>query len=100
MDKKIVRKNDVSIAVVYSDEIIITDAQSALDLIMTIQHYDNYHRIAINKQAILEDFFVLSTGIAGEILQKLVNYRKKIAIIGDFSVYTRRTFQSLCKPPE
>jgi len=32
MDKKIVRKNDVSIAVVYSDEIFVTDAQSGKPL--------------------------------------------------------------------
>ena len=93
MDRKIVQINEVSIAIVYSNEPIIVDAQSMLDFLMTIQHYDNCHRIALNKQAILEDFFILSTGIAGEILQKLVNYRKKLAIIGDFSVYTSKPLQ-------
>ena len=33
---------------------------------------------------------MLSTGIAGEILQKLCNYRVKIAIFGDFSHYTSK----------
>ena len=31
------------------------------------------------------EFFRLSTGIAGEIMQKLVNYRLRLAVIGDIS---------------
>ena len=90
MNKKIIQSNGVSIAIVYSDGLIITDTQSALNLIADIQYYDDCDRIIINKQAIIEDFFKLSTGIAGDILQKFVNYSKKIAIIGDFSIYTSK----------
>jgi len=90
MDKRIVQINEIAIAVVSSNEPIITDAQSALDLMMTIKYYDNTIRIAINKQAIAEDFFNLGTGVAGEILQKFSNYQMKIAIFGDFSVYTSK----------
>ncbi|RFZ78862.1 DUF4180 domain-containing protein [Lacrimispora amygdalina] len=43
-----------------------------------------------NSQAITEDFFRLSTCLAGEILQKYVNYGVKMAVIGDFSVYTSK----------
>src|SRR5580704_16797272 len=32
-----------------------------------------------------EDFFRLSTRVAGEILQKFVNYRMRVAIAGDIS---------------
>ena len=31
------------------------------------------------------EFFRLSTGIAGEIAQKLVNYRLRLAVVGDIS---------------
>jgi hypothetical protein len=34
------------------------------------------------------EFFELRTGLAGEMLQKFVNYRKRLAILGDFSAYT------------
>ena len=34
--------------------------------------------------------FVLSTRIAGEILQKFINYQFKFAIVGDFSGYTSK----------
>lgn len=37
-----------------------------------------------------DDFFILSTGIAGEILQKFINYHLKIAIVGDYSRYTSK----------
>lgn len=33
---------------------------------------------------------MLSTGIAGEILQKFVNYQCKLAIFGDYSGYTSK----------
>ena len=88
MNQKIIASKGVNILVIHSNESIITDSQSALDLLATV-HYDHEcSRIAINKEAITEDFFQLSTGVAGEILQKVVNYRKKLAIIGDFSVYS------------
>jgi hypothetical protein len=90
MEKKTIQSNGIMIAVIHSDEIIIADVQSALDFIMTIQYCDDCHRIAINKEAIAQDFFRLSSGIAGEILQKFSNYRKKLAIIGDFSIYTSK----------
>jgi hypothetical protein len=73
-----------------SDGLLITDAQSALDLMATVKYETGCDCIAISKSAIAEDFFVLSTGIAGEILQKFVNYRVKLAIIGDFSRYTSK----------
>jgi uncharacterized protein DUF4180 len=32
-------------------------------------------------------FFTLSTGLAGELVQKFVNYRQRLAIVGDISGY-------------
>lgn len=84
----IVEKNGV--ARIQSDEILITDAQSALDLMATVRYEASCDRIAIHKSAVKEDFFVLSTGIAGEILQKFVTYQVKLAIIGDYSGYTSK----------
>ena len=47
-------------------------------------------RIALNKKAIAEEFFILSTGLAGEILQKFINYGIKFAVYGDFTRYTSK----------
>ncbi len=90
MKAEVIRKNNVEAAVVASDEVLITDAQSALDLIMTIKYETGCTNIAMNKEAIVEDFFILSTCLAGEILQKFVNYGVRFAIYGDFSKYTSK----------
>ena len=87
--EKIIEK-DVNLALVTSDTKIITDVQSALDLIMSVKYEANTNKIVIDKKAITEDFFILSTGLAGEILQKFINYDVKIAIYGDYSKYTSK----------
>ena len=46
--------------------------------------------IVVDKRLIVEDFFVLSTGLAGEVLQKYTNYGGRIAIYGDYSRYTSK----------
>ncbi|MCI8640801.1 MAG: DUF4180 domain-containing protein [Clostridia bacterium] len=86
METKII--NDI--VIVKSKEIIIKDVQSAIDFIMTINYETNCKKIALNKEAITEDFFILSKGLAGEILQKFVNYQTKFAIYGDYSKYTSK----------
>jgi hypothetical protein len=44
--------------------------------------------IALNKVALIEDFFKLSTCLAREILQKFTNYNTKLSIIGDSTCYS------------
>lgn len=85
---KIKKINDI--AIVNSDEVIMTDVQTAMDLIMSVKYETGCSKIALNKEAITEDFFILSKGIAGEILQKFINYRVKFAVYGDFSKYTSK----------
>ena len=83
-------KNGKTVAVVTGQEIMITDAQSALDMIMTAKYETGTNLLAIAKEAIAEDFFILSRGLAGDVLQKFINYHAKIAIYGDFSKYTSK----------
>lgn len=90
MNIKYVNQNGVEIAVIETDEIIVTDVQSALDLIATVRYGTDCNRIAISKSTVVDGFFVLSTGIAGEILQKFVNYYCKLAIFGDYSHHTSK----------
>lgn len=78
------------IALISADSPVITDAQSALEVAMTVRFEGNVSKIALPKGALCEEFFVLSTGIAGEILQKWINYHIKAAIYGDFSRYTSK----------
>ena len=86
METKVIK----DIVVVNSNELIIKDVQSAIDFIMTIKYETNCNKIALNKSAVVEDFFILSKGLAGEILQKFINYQTKFAIYGDYSMYTSK----------
>lgn len=90
MKTEVINRNNIEIAVVSSEELLITDVQSALDLIMTVKYETGCTNIVINKEAIVNDFFVLSSCLAGEILQKFINYGIRFAIYGDFSKYTSK----------
>lgn len=85
-----IEANGVTCAVVQNDAPVITDAQSALELLMAAKYDLGTKNIVIGKQLIAEEFFILSSGLAGEILQKYVNYGGRIAIYGDFSHYTSK----------
>ncbi|MCI6922288.1 MAG: DUF4180 domain-containing protein [Oscillospiraceae bacterium] len=85
-----IEKNGIVCAVVNSDKLVITDAQTALDVLMSAKYDVGTKNIVIDKKLIVEDFFVLSKGLAGEILQKYVNYGGRIAIYGDYSHYTSK----------
>lgn len=78
------------IAIAKSAEVTIKDVTSAVDFVMDIKSRTNCRKIALNKEAVVEDFFILSSGLAGEILQKFVNYGIKFAIYGDYSKYTSK----------
>ena len=85
-----IERNGTICGVVDSEIKVITDSQSALDLLMTAKYDAETKNIVINKKLIAEDFFILSTGLAGEILQKFINYGGRVAIYGDFSRYTSK----------
>ena len=89
-----INENNTEIAVVSSCEILITDVQSALDFMATVRYDTECDRMILNKSAICEDFFHLSTKLAGEILQKFINYNVKMAIVGDFSVYASNSLKA------
>ncbi|MEK8126706.1 DUF4180 domain-containing protein [Paenibacillus filicis] len=81
------------IAVVTGSEVLIEDVQTALDLMASVQYETGCHRIVLNKSLLSESFFDLKTRLAGEILQKFINYHVKIAIIGDFSGYASKSLR-------
>jgi hypothetical protein len=49
--------------------------------------------LIVRKENIIHDFFDLSTGIAGAILQKFSNYNKRLAIVGDFEQIKSKPLQ-------
>ena len=85
-----IEKNGITCAIANSSELVITDTQTALDVLMSAKYDIGTKNIVIDKKLIVEDFFILSKGLAGEILQKYVNYGGRIAIYGDYSHYTSK----------
>lgn len=93
MNIKKVEADGVDIAILGGNQIAIGDVQSALDLMATVHYETGCDRMVINKSLISEPFFDLKTHLAGEILQKFVNYRMKLAVVGDFSGYESKSFK-------
>lgn len=93
MDLKIINESNIEIAVVQSDIVIINDVQSAIDFIATIRYTTPCDIIILNKEALGEEFFNLKSGLAGEVLQKFVNYKMSVFIVGDFSVYSSQSLR-------
>lgn len=93
MQIEYIQDKNGNIALVSGKEKVIINTQSALDLVMTARYEGNAEKIAIDKKAVAEDFFILSTGMAGEILQKFSNYHIKAAFFGDFTHYTSKPLQ-------
>ena len=65
----------------------IDTAQDALDLIAQARYEHNCDALIVRKENLCADFFTLSSGLAGEILQKFSNYRARLAVVGDFSEF-------------
>ncbi|MDX3237635.1 DUF4180 domain-containing protein [Streptomyces sp. ME03-5709C] len=82
----VTERRGVRVLVCGEDGAMISDVQDALDLIGSA-----YHRaevVALPVARLDERFFALRTGLAGEIMQKFVNYRVRLAVVGDVSAYT------------
>ncbi|MDD5437879.1 MAG: DUF4180 domain-containing protein [Patescibacteria group bacterium] len=67
-----------------SDQVLIKTVQDALDT-MANPKLMNVRNMILHKENIDPAFFDLKTGLAGEILQKFVNYGIRLAIVGDFT---------------
>ncbi len=92
MTTKIIRRNGKGRSLLStSDTPLITDVQSAAGLDGERFNIETDSTcIALKKDAVAEAFFILSTRLAGGVLQKFVNYNVKLAIIGDYSRYTSK----------
>lgn len=85
-----IKNSGVDIAIISGNEKAITDTGGALDMVMSAKYETGAVKIAIDKRTMAEAFFVLSTGVLGETLQKLINYHVKVAIWGDYSKYSSK----------
>ncbi|MDQ0889840.1 hypothetical protein QFZ81_004928 [Paenibacillus sp. V4I9] len=87
MNIRVDQQNDSKVAIVESFDILIRNVQDALDLMASIKFNHDSYKIVIRQSNITEDFFELKTRLAGDILQKYVNYHIKLAVVGNLEVY-------------
>jgi len=81
---------------VIADDIVINTIDDGTDLIGDV-YYQGYEKIIINQENITPHFFDLKTKLAGEILQKLSNYRIRLVILGDFSNVESNSLQDFIR---
>jgi len=93
MKTKIIKNSNGDIALIESNEILIYDSDTALDFIANASYQTGCRRFILSKSAIAEEFFDLSSRIAGEIIQKLINYHIKLAVIGEFDHYESKALK-------
>lgn len=92
-----IEKLNETVAVVRGNELLISSSQTAMDLIATVWYETGCEALILPKETVSEDFFKLSTGLAGDVLQKFVNYGMKVAIVGDFSHYTSKPLRDFIR---
>jgi hypothetical protein len=75
--------NGQTLAEFSADNVTISTTQQFLQMLMD----SCAEGVIVHKGNIDKSFFELRSGLAGEMLQKVVNYRLRLAIVGDFSIY-------------
>lgn len=78
--------NATAIAEIIADDVIIANAEDAVNLIGNTG-YQGFDKMILHKKNITKAFFDLKSIVAGDILQKFSNYRIRLVIIGDFSEF-------------
>ena len=89
-------KNSLIIAELIEKETIINEVKDILDLIADAGQNDS-NRVIVYEHNLNKDFFDLKTRLAGDILQKISNYRFKLAIVGDFEKYKSKSLQDFIR---
>ncbi len=89
----VIKMDGMNIAEIQSDDVEIKDVRDALDLMANCD-FRGAWKIIIDEKNIDPEFFSLKSGIAGQIIQKFVNYKVNLAIVGDFSKYPGESFKA------
>lgn len=78
--------NGVLIGELVASDEPLRRTQNVLDLIGSF-YPEQVRALIVHEANLAPEFFQLRSGLAGEILQKLVTYHVTVAIVGDFQKY-------------
>ncbi len=87
---KIKYLNSNSVVIALLEEGLIASTADALDLIATAS-YHGAAAVVLPMERLTPEFFYLKTGVAGDMLQKFVNYSMRTAIVGYFSQFQSKS---------
>ena len=90
-------KNDIAKITNEGEPLLFGDLSSAMDLIGNAWGEGDCQKLILMKGDIAEVFFDLKTKVAGEIIQKFINYNFRVAIVGDFSGYTSKSLNDFIR---
>lgn len=85
MTDLVVERRGVPVLVCADDGPTIAGDGDAMDVIA--EALGRAELVAVPVGRLDERFFTLRTGLAGEVMQKFVNYRMPLAVVGDISAY-------------
>lgn len=85
-----------AIAELTGREMILISVEDMVDLIGNAD-YRGARRVIIYQGQLHPDFFRLSTGLAGEMLQKVSTYRMQLAIVGNFRELSSRSLRDFIR---
>lgn len=97
MTTEIHERHGRAIAEVVADEIIVRDAGEALDVLASAQYHAKTGGIVLHAKDIDPRFFDLTSGMAGEVLQKVSNYGMAVAIVGGFEDVESRALRDFIR---
>ena len=89
MTDRVVERKGVPVLVCAADGPPIADPQDAMDLIASA--FTEADVVAVPAERLDDRFFDLRSGLAGEVMQKFVNYHKRLAVVGDISAHVARS---------
>ncbi|ASO21852.1 hypothetical protein FHR81_003502 [Actinoalloteichus hoggarensis] len=85
MADELEQRAGVSVLVCDPEGPTVATVQDALDLVGAV--FLGARAVAVPAGRLDEAFYTLSTGFAGEVMQKFVNYDLRLAVIGDISAH-------------
>jgi hypothetical protein len=85
MGDEVVERHGVSVLVCAPTGPVVRGPQEAIEVLGNA--FGRAEVVALPVERLDPAFFELRTGVAGEVMQKFVNYRTRLAIVGDISAH-------------
>ena len=86
------RIGQAKVAEIHAEGLVLTSVEDGLSLLGDL-YYQGFDKIILHEENIVSEFFDLKSKLAGEVLQKFVQYRMPLAVVGDFSKCTSKSLR-------